>query len=188
MKLKQYQQEAKRTCASLGDLRLDLSHMVMGICSEEEEYIKAIVQYDRVNILEEVSDKVWYIANYCSFRGFDLDELYKERVDFNQEQWEEGCEIGRVKLSKLQDYVKKFVAYGKPLNEEKEKDAIKGILFEIDNELSEFNLDLEKGLERNIAKLRQRFPEKFNADLAINRDVEKERQILETGKVDTDGC
>lgn len=38
-------------------------------------------------------------------------------------------------------------------------------------------------LERNIAKLRKRYPEKFTSDNAINRDLEAERNILE-GKTD----
>lgn len=41
------------------------------------------------------------------------------------------------------------------------------------------NLDQNQILERNVAKLKARFPEKFTTDNAINRDVEKERKILE---------
>lgn len=33
--------------------------------------------------------------------------------------------------------------------------------------------------ERNITKLQQRYPEKFDSDKAINRDLEAERNILE---------
>ena len=34
-------------------------------------------------------------------------------------------------------------------------------------------------LEKNIAKLKARYPDKFDSDKAINRDLEKERKILE---------
>ena len=34
-------------------------------------------------------------------------------------------------------------------------------------------------LEKNIAKLKARYPDKFDSDKAINRDLEKERNILE---------
>lgn len=39
--------------------------------------------------------------------------------------------------------------------------------------------DFEKIFEVNIAKLRQRFPEKFTSEDAINRDLDTERKILE---------
>lgn len=39
--------------------------------------------------------------------------------------------------------------------------------------------DWDKILDTNIAKLKHRYPEKFTADRAINRDLETERRILE---------
>lgn len=44
------------------------------------------------------------------------------------------------------------------------------------------NLNWEEGLERNIAKLKERYPEKYTDYNADNRDLDKEREILE-GKV-----
>jgi hypothetical protein len=34
-------------------------------------------------------------------------------------------------------------------------------------------------MDRNIAKLRTRYPEKFASDRALNRDLEAERKVLE---------
>lgn len=42
--------------------------------------------------------------------------------------------------------------------------------------------DWEQILETNLAKLKARYPEKFTSENAINRDLDKERDILE-GKV-----
>lgn len=179
MNLKDYQREAKRTCVSLGNDKLDLAHMVLGICSENEELCRAFVKNDLVNIQEEIADKFWYLANYCNFRNYDLQELYNDRFDFTQEDWEENCAVGEIKLSKLQDYVKKYIAYNKPLDEFEEKDAIKGILYELQNDCDFNNIDLFEGLKRNINKLKARFPDKFTEEAALNRDLEKERKILE---------
>jgi len=179
MNLKNYQEQAKRTCPTLGSDKLDLAHMVLGIYSEHEELMKATVQKDIVNQVEEIADKMWYISNYCTFRDFDLEELYTDRLDFTQEDWETECSIGEVKLSKLQDYIKKYVAYNKPLDQLKEKDAIKGILFELQNDCDFNNIDLFEGLNRNIAKLKVRFPEKFTEENALNRNLEAERVELE---------
>ncbi len=41
------------------------------------------------------------------------------------------------------------------------------------------NGNFENVLVTNIEKLRERFPEKFNSDDAINRNVDKERALLE---------
>ena len=43
--------------------------------------------------------------------------------------------------------------------------------------------DWDAILETNIAKLRARYPEKFTAESAINRNLHVERQILESGRV-----
>ena len=42
--------------------------------------------------------------------------------------------------------------------------------------------DCLKMLQMNIDKLRKRYPEKFDSDLAINRDTDAERVILEQHK------
>ena len=42
----------------------------------------------------------------------------------------------------------------------------------------EFGFDEDHIKERNIAKLRKRFPDKFSEELAVNRDVEGERNEL----------
>lgn len=41
------------------------------------------------------------------------------------------------------------------------------------------NLDWEEGLQRNINKLRKRFPEKYTDENAVNRDLQAEREALE---------
>lgn len=41
------------------------------------------------------------------------------------------------------------------------------------------DLDWEAGLEKNIAKLKARYPNKFTVEDATNRDLDKERAILE---------
>ena len=72
MTFKEYQKEVKRTVVDLGSLELNLSHMVLGIISENEEYLKAIVENDMINAKEEQADMLWYLANYCNFRNFNF--------------------------------------------------------------------------------------------------------------------
>ena len=84
MNIREYQVEASRTCSDLGE-KLNLAHMVLGICSEEEELYRAFVKNDLVNIQEEQADKFWYLANYCNFRNYNLQELYEDMSNFEKE-------------------------------------------------------------------------------------------------------
>lgn len=180
MKLfKQYQEDAKRTCADLGDLKLNLSHMALGIISELEEYTKAMVEDDMVNAREELADMCWYLANYCNFRGFDLEDVIgnPNSLSFDLQKWEEEVSLLLVFSSRLSDYVKKYIAYNKPLNEELEKKAIEAIAYSLTLEADYF--DFEVDLKKNIDKLKQRYPEKFTEEKALNRDLKAERLILE---------
>lgn len=43
-----------------------------------------------------------------------------------------------------------------------------------------FNLDLEAGMDANIAKLKKRYGDKFTNHAALNRDLKAERKTLET--------
>jgi len=170
-KLKWYQQEAKRTCPSLGNDKLDLAHMVLGMFSEFEEYINAIEKGDKINVSEESADAMWYMANYCTFRGYGLKEIFSQRM-FNGKSYP-------LNLSTLQDYIKKYIVYNKPINVEKEKDLLSRLCYNLDHMFANGAVGYEIALDRNIAKLKARFPEKFTEEAALNRNLEKERQILE---------
>ena len=174
----QYQELAKRTCASLGDERLDLSHMILGIVSEQEEYLKACVEEDEVNQREELADYLWYVANYCTFRGYDFYKLVEEyQHGFDLQGWEQEVSTFDIFTSKLADYVKKYIAYGKPIDRELEERALGGIIYSIG--LEDCYFDFSADLERNINKLMVRFPDKFSQEKALNRDLKTEREVLE---------
>lgn len=173
-----YQELAKRTCASLGDEKLDLSHMILGIISEQEELLKALVDGDEVNQREELADICWYLANYCTFRNYDFYKLVQQyQYGFELEEWEQEVCTFDVHSSKLADYVKKYIAYGKPIDRKLEERALGGIIYSF--QFEDCNFDFAEDLDRNIKKLQQRFPEKFTTEKALNRDLFAERQILE---------
>lgn len=179
MDLKEYQNSAFRTCADKGSLQANLCHMVLGIVSENEEYLKAIVENDLVNAKEEQADQCWYIANYCTYRNFDFEEICENMYDAldELENWEQETSLYDVYVSKLADQVKKYMAYDKPLDVNIEKKALKAIILSLTFEDTGFDLNID--LQKNIDKLKQRYPEKFTTENALNRDLEAERKILE---------
>jgi len=168
MQIKEYQNEANRTLPDLGE-KMNLCHMVLGMWSEFEEYMYAKENNDEINQSEECSDVMWYIANYCTLRGYDLNVL-----------WENNTYNGKpytINISTLQDYVKKYIVYNKRIDEYKETNLICNILYNL--RFMYGTLNIEESLERNIAKLKARFPDKFTEEAALNRNLIKERQILE---------
>ena len=173
MDFKIYQQEAQRTCPSLGDIKLDLAHMALGIFSEYNELFTAQNKGDIANYKEETGDFFWYIANYCTFRNINLEAVIgndKLELDMTLED----------EISKFQDIVKKYIAYNKPIDSEQEVLLLKNITNILIELLTFMEIDsLMDCLERNINKLRIRFPDKFTEENALNRNLELERQTLE---------
>lgn len=105
-----------------------LLHGLMGMATETGENIDNLKKrlmygkpFDRVNVLEECGDKLWYIAIALKAAGYTMDEC----------------------------------------------------------------------MERNIEKLRKRFPDGFTEDKAINRNLDEERKALENANVScscVNGC
>lgn len=199
-KIQDYQQLAKRTCASLGSDKLDLSHMILGLVSEQSEWMAAIANGDSVNYSEEVADMMWYIANYCTFRGYSFyDDIYVhtgtlpfdettpeyETLAFYFQYNETRHEIQVMSMvSQLSDLVKKYVAYNKPIDKQLELTLLRylaGIFHtgEEHNIPQNFYFDFHRDLKNNIEKLQARYPEKFTEENALNRDLDVERKILE---------
>lgn len=177
--LKEYQQLAKRTCPSLGDFKLDLCHMVLGIISEEDELLRAFDNEDNVNALEEVIDKNWYLSNYCTFREYDLETVFDKAKTYKYDQFEEETN-GMFVSNAFADIVKKNIAYGKEIDREEEYNMLVKLAKCILITIEELDADLGVGLYKNIEKLKVRFPESFSTEKALNRDLKAERQILES--------
>lgn len=173
--LKWYQEGAKRTMASLESQQDDIHHMNLGMFGEFgeiTEIVKKVFAYgkelDKAHLAEEIGDMWWYIANFYTiikeefvipnfsdFKTLALEKSKEEAVD--------------VIISKMDPFV---VAANVS-----EKGP--GVLISMSKEIIDaFELDLESILQNNLDKLKVRYPEKFDADKAINRDLEKENKVL----------
>ncbi len=82
-------------------------------------------------------------------------------------------------VGELTDQFKKNLAYGKEIDWINVKEEIGDLMWYISEFANTHNFDIEEILETNIAKLQKRFPEKFTAQDAINRNLDAERKILE---------
>lgn len=80
--------------------------------------------------------------------------------------------------SELADAYKKHFAYGKELDVVNVEEEIGDLLWYVANFCTMMNFDMSNIMQKNINKLEARYPEKFTQEDAINRDLNKERNIL----------
>lgn len=90
--------------------------------------------------------------------------------------------IGAVTESgELIDALKKSIYYGKPLDKVNLVEEVGDVMWYLALILRELDMTFEDAAQININKLRARFGEKFSEFDAQNRDLTKERSILESG-------
>lgn len=82
----------------------------------------------------------------------------------------------------LQNALKRFVAYGKPVDAVNIKEELGDLLWYMARIMVMFGWTMEEVLAANIAKLEARFPEKFSQEANDNRNLENERKVVETTK------
>lgn len=82
-------------------------------------------------------------------------------------------------VGELTDVIKKFVMYGKPIDYINFEEEIGDIMWYLAIACEYCDVSFEELQERNINKLKARFPDKFTEEKALNRDLETERNILE---------
>lgn len=79
----------------------------------------------------------------------------------------------------LLDQLKKHIFYGKELDRTNIIEELGDQFWYMAVITHCLNIPLSEILEKNINKLKARYPEKFSSEKAINRDLEKEREVLE---------
>lgn len=101
----------------------------------------------------------------------NLGDLLKDNVHMSLGMCTEASEIA--------DVFKKQLAYKKEPDMINVKEEIGDIMWYVVNMCNINGWDLRDILASNIKKLEARYPEKFTEEAAINRNLEKERSILE---------
>lgn len=79
----------------------------------------------------------------------------------------------------LIDALKKSTFYGRELDVVNVKEEAGDILWYLAILFDELGTDFETEMARVISKLEIRFPDKFEEKLAYNRNLEKEREVLQ---------
>ena len=87
-----------------------------------------------------------------------------------------GC---ATESGELLDALKKHLFYGKPLDNVNLQEEAGDLFWYIAILADAIGFTFEDTFEKNIAKLKIRYPEKFNEVNALVRDLDKEREALE---------
>jgi NTP pyrophosphatase (non-canonical NTP hydrolase) len=178
-----------------GDLSKDFTHCVLGVITELHELSSAVQAKDFTNIREEVGDLHFFLEAF----SLVLDDLcpINEPVahDFMSKAFDRPWKADEVNATSIEwmDLCKRWVGYGKvPTMSTNqllgEMRAFAIVVSAIHSEMlsksvgydcSEY-FDADAAIVANVAKLMTRYNGiKFNAERAVNRNLEAERQSLE---------
>lgn len=181
MKWNEYLTQSEKTLSHefhCGDHQTELMlHATMGILTEFEELLDNHQgQEDKVNIMEEVADIFWYLAIFA--RQYDIEMPHQDMMNH---MGKDELVIASIKQTlKVLDVLKKKLFYNKPIDHEMVKFTTNYVIVNMRSYLWQHNIDMKDALERNIEKLKARYGDKFTSEKAINRDIDRERKILES--------
>jgi NTP pyrophosphatase (non-canonical NTP hydrolase) len=115
----------------------------------------------------ELNDYVKWTANTCASLDTHKEDIIHMLFGIITE------------TAELTDIFKKSLAYGKEIDWVNVEEEIGDAMFYIASFCRITGLDLEEIINTNVLKLESRYPEKFTEYHALNRDLDKEREILE---------
>ena len=78
------------------------------------------------------------------------------------------------------DVLKKFMFYGKPIDRVNLAEELGDSQWYAAIGCDALGVTMIETMNKNIRKLKKRFPDKFESHLAIHRDLDAERSILES--------
>lgn len=191
MNLTQHAPLARRTMKEL-PFREHMVHMGLGIVGELGEFAGAIKKnlvylkpLDKVNLGEEGGDTFWYISDLNPEIAVDVARMELAfATGFEAATKVEGFDAGRVVIyvmARCSNAVANLVNMQALDAGEEQAIANVTVICRAMGELyATFGLDLAASLTANIEKLKARYGEKFTEAAALNRDLGKERGVLET--------
>ena len=172
--LTEYQVGAVRTMPDLSVERQTL-HCIMGMMGEAGEVME--VPYDdRERRIKEMGDCMWYSAILFYIYGEDFASAWKEAEEtYDPTHSHRSCEEKAVVMAaKLTDIIKKCEFYGTPIIWADLRPLALGYLSALSAMCSKTGVMILSVGQINLNKLKARYPEKFDADLAVNRNTDAE--------------
>lgn len=182
MQFSEYPALAMRTCKIDQDHMKNVIHMVLGLNSEYQELGEAVITEQGIfNVtgkannkeqIKEIGDNLWFLAGLCHFEGYDFSRGH----DFEKYLFGKSLDIitGAYKANWI--YQRDMNTPDKTGNTPRKnvQDAIYSIIMNLDELCHDIAVTLGECMERNIAKLQQRYPEAYSDYAANNKNEEVE--------------
>lgn len=170
---------------------LTLLHGAMGICTEVSEINEAysnenfaVPLIDVVNLREEVGDICWYVAYIANALDYELDWGFGESEKSDYQADIMGLYADNHELSivsgKILDSLKRNIFYGVEINVDELKENVSKLVPILCRMAYSAGADFSVVAKKNIEKLRKRYDEKFSEEAAVKRDLDAEREVLES--------
>ena len=181
-----YVEKALRTESLISEISINsrVLHAVMGINTESIELL-ANIEMDKINYLEELGDVCWYLAILTNSLNYNFDEMVEHSKgvleNLNTETpVHDFINNLIINAGELLDQTKRKIFYKKEFNDSTFLNLTQTVFTNVYAIAKLLNIDFNHILEKNIAKLTARYPDKYSDELAINRDVENEYKTLES--------
>jgi len=172
---------ADRSIKSPGLNNIQLLHYGLGLATEGCELAAAAKAGNNVNIVEELGDICWFAAGACQVLDVVPDETYVAAAP----------KVGIYEvISRCEEFasrIKAAIYYGSPA---KPKDPSEDYWTTLPAQIlvramaiaqAQANLGPGGLLAANIRKLKARFPDKFDAGRALNRNTSAELALMMSG-------
>lgn len=169
---------SSHTKLAITSQKLCLLHAAIGLSSELGELLQAIQDGNKLNLIEEVGDMLWYISRARSIVSPNNYSRWTPVFDDDEDcyKYVSGS------VARFCNQVKRHVFYGKELDSE-DVTLMRASLSSIEAAL-DFLVSIDIAREKNIAKLKARYGDKFSQHAALNRNLNKELKALESGNVE----
>jgi hypothetical protein len=189
-----------------GDLSKDFAHTVLGMTTEADELADALDDEDEVNIIEELGDLLFFATAADAVLREHLQAMGVHAIPghygpseficpdkFTEFAWRVGgpgkTETVAHILRCLQNAAKKWVGYGAFPDRYVAVEHLDRVQHFMGHVMLHMEASIlsaasarlpQKAAAANIRKLRHRYPGGFNLNDAENRDLEGERNALES--------
>lgn len=161
------------------------NHAALGMASELSEIIEAT---DKVNLIEELGDLLWYTAIAADSLGLKIEDMSAMIYAYHLSSPTKAPFGSMIKeVGEFVDLVKKELFYGKKLEDDikgqtlfsRYQNSIESILIHLHDILELHGSDISTAMEVNIKKLQKRYAGGFTENKANNRDLVTEQLTME---------
>jgi len=186
MTIREFKNIVPRTLNDLGSPLLNSIHACLGMGSEIMcELTQAFQTRDEVNLSEELADAQWFGCAYAITHSIYIPEeftpIHPEQA--TRKQRKDYYDKLRISLGKLQDYDKSELAYKKVKCTPEERAETLYLFFTcVEFVALDRNRSMKEARATVHKKLKIRFPEKFDYNQAVTRNLNEERAALEEQK------